>query len=109
MRFTEFLQEANKPKSVDDVHAMYMKHETDDFQNRGGNYPKSGVPDAISAGTHGNDTWLEFSFKNTSEAAAKSWVKKFMASKNLPHVDIASAQDGDYHDDWVLVDAKYTA
>jgi len=94
--------------TVEEVGAMYEKYKTNDWQNRGGNYPKSGVPDAVdNAGSYGDEAFIEFSFKNTSESQAKSWVQGWLKSKNLPYTKIDSGQDGDYKDDWVIVYVTY--
>lgn len=75
------------------------KLETDDYQGRGDNYPRSGVADSIRL--NGND--LEFEFKNTSTGSASNWVYNFLTRKGF-YVDndyIESYQSGDYGDDWV--------
>lgn len=84
--------------------SRFSKFSDEDFQNRGDNYPKSGVPVSIQA-THwkGEDT-MEFSFKNTSERIAQKWVEKWLRSKNIVWLGkIESNQAGDYRDDWVDV------
>ena len=75
------------------------KYETDDYQNRDGNYPESDIPDTIRA--YNNS--LEFSFKNTSESAGKYWVEDFARTEGLPIKNIESWQDGEYQDDWIMV------
>lgn len=94
--------------SVEDVGAFYAKYKTDDWQKRNGGYPRSGVPDAVdNAGSYGDEAFIEFSFKNTSESQARSWVHGWLKSKRLPHTKIESGQDGDYQDDWVIVYVTY--
>ncbi len=96
--------------SVEEVGAMYAKYKTDDWQGRDGAYPESGVPDSVAnAGSYGDEAFLEFSFKNTSEGQAKNWVKRFLQSKKLPMTSMTSGQDGDYADDWVIVAVTYKA
>lgn len=75
--------------------------ETDDYQNRGGDYPESGEPDTIDV----YKNFVTFSFKNTSEEVARNWVTRFLTKKgfNLDRVD--ASQTGDYKDDWVEVTA----
>lgn len=110
MTFSDFLKEAAEPKmSPEQAKAAFAKFDTEDYQRRDGSYPQSGVPDSVHAGAYEGEVWLEFMFKNTSEKAAKAWAKKFMDSKKLPYTSIESSQDGDYHDDWVSVEAKYIA
>ena len=61
--------------------------------------PKSNVPDSI---WHGSDE-MSFTFKSTTEQAAKAWVTRFLAGKGIKFKSMDSNQDGDYHDDWVNV------
>lgn len=77
--------------------------ETEDFQNRKGNYPKDGIADSISYWT-GN---LSFEFKNTDNRNAEKWVKNFLNGKNLSPKKIKAEQSGDYQDDWVTVIATF--
>ena len=79
--------------------------ETDDYQNRNGDYPKSDIPDSISYYKFG----LEFYFKNTSEKSAKNWVKTFCDKNGLVPTSIDAWQDGDYQDDWVVCEADFVA
>ena len=75
--------------------------ETDDYQNRGGNYPASGVPDTIQV--YGKDNKMaSFSFKNTSEDRAESWVTRYLKKLGFEIKSISTNQDGDYQDDWVV-------
>jgi hypothetical protein len=84
--------------------------ETDDYQKRDGQYPKSNVPDSIRAYRgKGDETTLEFQFKNTSEATGKAWAKNFCETRGLKVVRIGSNQSGDYHDDWIDVRAHIAA
>jgi len=103
------ITESQSP-TVEDVGAFYAKYKTDDWQNRGGNYPKSGVPDTVdNAGSYGDEAFIEFSFKNTPESRARGWVHGWLKSKRLPFTKIDSGQDGDYKDDWVMVYVTYKA
>lgn len=79
------------------AHPGWNKHETEDFQNRGNNYPKSNVPDSIEHQNHG----MVFTFKNTDEKTAAAFAKAHMAKHKLKHGKIITHQDGDYHNDWV--------
>lgn len=79
------------------AHPGWNKHETDDFQKRDGDYPKSNVPDSIEHQNHG----MVFTFKNTDEKTAAAFAKTHMAKHGLKHGKITTRQDGDYHDDWV--------
>lgn len=80
-----------------------MALSTDDYQNRDGNYPKSGIPDSIDIYDNKNGTYdVNAVFKNTSEADAKSWLTKYIQRHKLTITKPATAwQEGDYHDDWV--------
>ena len=73
---------------------------TDDYQNRGIKYPKSGIPVCINATTNN----AVFSFKNTSERTGERWVKNFCRQRGIKYSKISSWQDGDYHDDWIDVE-----
>ena len=77
------------------------KLETDDYQNRNGDYPRSGRPDTINV----SSAWIEFSFKNTPQSVAERWVERYLNSEGFKVAAgaISSYQSGDYHDDWVDV------
>ena len=77
--------------------------ETEDFQNRKGNYPKDGIADSISY----YNMSLQFEFKNTDNRTAERWVKNFLSGKNLSPKKIKAEQTGDYQDDWVTVIATF--
>lgn len=77
--------------------------ETDDYQNRGGRYPKDGVPDTIMYWENS----LSFEFKNTDQRAGERWVKNFLSNKKLSPKKITSDQTGDYQDDWITVVATF--
>lgn len=79
------------------VYQELKKLETDDFQNRGDNYPRSGVPVDISCDEHD----IAFSFKNTSIKTAVSYVERYLTSKGFKVANVKGFQDGDYVDDWV--------
>lgn len=82
---------------------------TDDYQGRGGNYPKSNVPDSINLEFSDTFCILSFSFKNTNESTAENFVQRFIKTnkddlkipKKLKQT-ITVYQDGDYQDDWVV-------
>ena len=80
----------------------YILKETDDFQNRRGEYPRSGVPDTVNI--YNDEAVL--SFKNTSESFAKAWTQNHLnkIGQDWNHID--AFQDGDYNDDWVTVVVK---
>ncbi len=79
------------------------QYTNEDYQNRNGNYPKSNIPVSIT----GSSKELEFSFKNTTEEKGISYVKNFCTQKDLTPIKIISGQDGDFHDDWITVIAKF--
>lgn len=82
---------------------------TDDYQGRGPNYPKSYAPDTINLEYSTTYCILSFSFKNTDESSAKSFVQRFIdinkenfkIPKKIKQT-ISAYQDGDYQDDWVV-------
>lgn len=98
MRYTDLLMEA-----ATSTEAEWKAIATDDYQNRDGRYPKSGVPDDIRINTWGDEISATFTFKNTSEVTGKAWVKRFLDGRGLAYGRISSNQDGDYRDDWVKV------
>lgn len=79
---------------------------TDDYQRRDGQYPRSGVPDAIESGAFQGAPWASFRFKNTSPDVAQRWVESFLRQKGLRHTRINARQDGDYADDWVEIGVR---
>ncbi len=82
--------------------------ETDDYQNRRGQYPTGGVPDTIDVSEHDNKVFVEFSFKNTSEISAERWVRSYLKNKvGVDPFKINAYQDGDYQNDWVVAQALY--
>lgn len=84
--------------------------ETEDYQNRRGSYPSSDKPDTINLYHNSNycETILTFSFKNTTQKTAEKFVIMFLENKGLSGYEkVSSYQDGDYENDWVIVDAKY--
>ena len=74
---------------------------TDDFQKRGGKYPAGGKPDMIQV--YNND--MSLAFKNTSEKEAIRWTESFLKGKGLVAKTVTAQQTGDYHNDWVEVEA----
>lgn len=83
--------------------AVLESYATNDYQNRGGSYPKSEVPDAIYFNT---PNVLEFSFKNTSEESASKFVERFASRLGCEILYLNAYQTGDYKDDWVDVTLK---
>jgi hypothetical protein len=117
-RIDQLKNQVNKPKPVEKpkeqpkpvekskgIQSQLDALETNDYQNRKGDYPRDGVADSIQAYNNG----LAFEFKNTDEEQAKRWVKNFLRNKGLDDKlkGISSEQTGDYRDDWVTVDAKF--
>ena len=86
---------------MNEVYNVLLPLATNDYQNRDGNYPKSGVTDSIYV----SSVDIAFSFKNTSESIAKRWVINFLAKYNLEvdETNVAVVQSGDYTNDWVDV------
>lgn len=79
-----------------------------DFQKRGPNYPKEGIPDYIEVyeSLGGEYCDVEFVFKNTDETQAEKWVKSYLKTKKIVIDSIWSEQIGDYENDWVSVTAR---
>ena len=110
MSYAEYIGDHNvecdEAKEIDpEIEKALKALATDDYQNRGGNYPESGVPDVIDASRN----TLNFSFKNTSEDAARNWVSRFLTQNGLSAKTISAGQTGDYEDDWVDVYAEIEA
>lgn len=89
-----------------DVLERYRQWETEDFQNRQGEYPRPCRPDTIEVfesplGTHAH---MILSFKNTSIRDGVHWTKNFLRRHSLPYKDVQGWQDGEYENDWVLVE-----
>lgn len=79
--------------------------ETEDYQKRGDDYPKSNIPAAITV--HTPSRTADFLFKNTDEYTAEAFVKKFAAERKLRIINIVTYQVGDYEDDWVTVTVHF--
>jgi len=77
--------------------------ETDDFQNRKGAYPKSGIPDSIRVNKRGSNIIVSIEFKNTSGGQAKEWFKNNFEISQDEILNINTQQTGDYWDDWVTL------
>ena len=88
-------------KTLDDLEQSLKKLETDDYQNRGGDYPESDEPDTIYV----NGLWVTVDFKNTDEGTARSWTKRYLSDNGFKVDQIYTHQTGDYHNDWVSVSA----
>jgi len=92
-----------KSSKEDKLEAWLKSVETDDYQNRGGNYPRSNVPDMIQ-------TWggnLSAEFKNTDERTAKAWMERFCTNNGFKPKKVETEQTGDYRDDWVNATAIF--
>lgn len=77
---------------------------TDDYQHRGGNYPRSGKPDTIQV----YGTEIEADFKNTSESAAIKWLTDYLDRKGYKFKNVTACQTGDYNNDWVNASTTVT-
>jgi hypothetical protein len=80
-----------------------QKLETHDFQRRGGNYPKAGVPDSIEVYKAGHMFEVAADFKNTDEETGKAWLERYVSQQGFKVKRMESRQDGDYHNDWIRV------
>lgn len=89
------------------VTERYRQWATEDFQERGDNYPRSGLPVTIEVY---DDTQtlkrvvMLLWFKNTSIGDAVTWTKGFARRNSLPYSKVDGWQEGDYQDDWVMVE-----
>lgn len=96
-----------------------LKLANTDYQKRGGNYPKSLIPDSIEVSINDNGATVAFDFKNTSDSEALDWYEKSSECKTINKfkkdydIAISTSQDGDFKDDWqkltVLLTKKDTA
>jgi len=81
----------------------------DDYQKRGGNRPKSLIPDVIRVEQQEDKIFISFDFKSTSDSEAVEWYEKSKESKLINKfkkefdIDISTSQDGDYEDDWQML------
>ena len=94
---------AGNSSKDDKLEAWLKSVETDDYQNRGGSYPRSNVPDSIQ-------TWggnLSAEFKNTDERTAKAWMERFCTNNGFKPKKVETEQTGDYRDDWVNATAIF--
>jgi len=81
--------------------------ETDDFQNRSGAYPKSGIPDSIIVFKKNDKLAVRIDFKNTSEYKARNWYNKNVEIHSSKILNMTIEQTGDYWDDWVTLEVIY--
>ena len=76
---------------------------TDDFQGRGNNYPRCGVPDTIDV----REDTISCDFKNTSPKTAAAWLRRYLVNNGFTiKGEVDAFQSGDYEDDWVTATAK---
>ena len=83
--------------------------ETEDFQNRRGNYPREGIPDTITFRDDGDRYRLTAAFKNTSVGVAKSWLSSYLSGEGLKPNEVTAnqAEYSGYLDDWVEAHAIF--
>lgn len=90
------------------VMERYRKWVTEDFQNRDGEYPRSGLPDTIevypASVTTPKVPMMIMTFKNTSIRDGVDFARGFCQRNSLPAGRIEGYQDGDYHNDWIIVE-----
>jgi hypothetical protein len=95
---------ASGKSSKDDKLEGWLKSvETDDYQNRSGGFPRSGVPDFLQSW----DGRLSAEFKNTDERTAKAWMERFCTNNGFKPKKVETEQTGDYRDDWVSATAIF--
>lgn len=96
------------------IENLFEKLNSEDYQNRGGDYPKSDVPVSINCSENKEDIEVEISFKSTTMENANSWVESSdeynllqnFAKENGYSVEVNSYQDGDYENDWIATIIK---
>jgi len=81
--------------------------ETDDFQNRGGSYPKCDIPDSIGVFKKNDKITVRIDFKNTSDDKAKNWYKRNVEIHSNKILNMTIEQTGDYWNDWVTLEVTY--
>lgn len=79
--------------------------ETDDYQKRNSQYPKSGVLDSIRVKRLGIKIVVSLDFKNTSEKQVKYYRNAENNSSKM--LNITAEQTGDYWGDWVTLKVAY--
>jgi len=78
----------------------------DDYQKRGGEYPKALIPDTVRVELEKDGASVVFDFKNTSDSEAIEWYEKSKESKVINKfkkdydISVSTSQDGDFEDDW---------
>lgn len=83
-----------------------LKLANDDYQKRGGAYPKAYIPDSIEVNIGDAVTTIEFDFKNTNDSEALEWYEKSKESKIINKykkdydITVVTSQDGTFEDDW---------
>ena len=83
-----------------------LKLANDDYQKRGGDYPKSLIPDSIEVSIKDDITTVSFDFKNTSDSESIAWYEKSKECKIINKfkkdydIAVSTSQDGDFEDDW---------
>ena len=71
---------------------------SEDYQGRGGNYPRPNKPDTITV----NGATISAEFKNTTEGSAAAWLKNHVENLGFRvKGKVETFQSGDYQDDWV--------
>ena len=86
----------------------------DDYQKRGGDYPKSLIPDSIEVTIKDDGATVAFDFKNTSDSEAVAWYKKSKEFKSINKfkkdydIAVSTSQDGDFKDDWQQLTVLFT-
>ena len=95
-----------------------LKLANDDYQKRGGDYPKSLIPDIIRVELEKDGASISFDFKNTSDSEALNWYEKSKECKVINKfkkeydISVSTSQNGDFKNDWqnltVLLTTKDT-
>lgn len=95
----------NELNDLEKCYHILKKYNSDDYQNRDGNYPQSDIPVTIEVDTKA----LYCEFKNTQESAAKRWLCRMLSRNNFifDTDDVNVYQSGDYEDDWVTASVSY--
>ena len=76
---------------------------TDDYQNREGNSPQSGVPDSVRVETWTGKTEVLFDFKSTSPEECNAFVEKWCKENGITeysNIETFQGDDSEYENDW---------
>ena len=69
--------------------------------------PRPSIPATIEVcyDTETGGAMIVFSFKDTTLREGEMFVRRYLKQKNLPYDFLRKFQDGEYEDDWIVVQA----